>query len=77
MRSRSSHLRNVSTDLRARAEAPEPITDPSGIGPFAEAMRELIADLQTMPGSGRATALVPANSASDLNAPSRHLRLVH
>jgi hypothetical protein len=77
MRSRSSHLRNVSTDLRARAEAPEPITDPSGVGPFAEAMRELIADLQSIPGSGRATALIPANSAAEPTGPSRHLRLVH
>lgn len=65
----SSHLRNVSADPRAL----EPITEPSGAGPFAEAMRELIDDLATLDGDGL-RSLAAADAPSVPRA--RHLWLV-
>ena len=72
MQRSSSHLRNVSADPRAR----EPITEPWGPGPFAEAMRELIADLRTVPDSEQLSALKPANAPVSRPWGARHLRLV-
>ncbi|HEX6241026.1 MAG TPA: hypothetical protein VFZ61_09035 [Polyangiales bacterium] len=67
MQRSSSHLRNVSADPRAL----EPITEPSGPGAFAEAMRELIDDLAV---DGDGLRLAPANTPSTRRA--RHLWLV-
>ena len=69
MQRSSSHLRNVSADPRAL----EPITEPSGPGPFAEAMRELIADLPAVQDDGL-NPLSPANGPSPRHG--RHLWLV-
>ena len=68
MQRSSSHLRNVSADPRAL----EPITEPSGPGAFAEAMRELIDDL-VVDGDGL-RPLPPANTSGVGRA--RHLWLV-
>ena len=67
----SSHLRKLVPPARD-PDAREPITEPSGPGPFAEAMRELIADLNPLPVAGQLEAIGPANSAGS----TRHLRLV-
>jgi hypothetical protein len=76
MQRSSSHLRNVSADLGARVEAREAITDPSGIGPFAEAMRQLIADLPPAPLSGHLAEAARNDVAPLQAARQRHLRLV-
>ena len=72
MQRSSSHLRNVSADPRAL----EPITEPSGPGAFAEAMRELIADLSVLQGvqGDGISPLPPANAPSVRQG--RHLWLV-
>lgn len=76
MQRRSSHLRNVSAGLGARIAAQAPITEPSGVGPFAEAMRELIADLSPVPVATQLTQAQPANLAPVRGARPRHLYLV-
>jgi len=60
----------------ARLEAPEPITEPSGPGAFAEAMRELIADLSAVPGAEQLGCVHPANAPVSQPARARHLQLV-
>jgi hypothetical protein len=73
----SSHLRNIATVPRVRFDAPEPITEPSGPGAFAEAMRELIADLSAVPGAEQLGCVYPANTAAaPAPARTRHLQLV-
>ena len=72
----SSHLRSFATASRLPVEAPEPITEPSGPGAFAEAMRELIADLGAVPAVTEQLGCVPANTTASQPARPRHLRLV-
>ena len=72
----SSHLRSFATAPRLPVEAPEPITEPSGPGAFAEAMRELIADLGAVPVTGQLGCVRPANTTASQPARPRHLRLV-
>ena len=68
---RLSYLGNVAVARASRASSFESVTEPAGHGEYAEAMRELIAELR--PG---ARGLTADNSITPPARSRSHLRLV-